>query len=131
MSISQLVSPQQTAPSRQQLRPHFDSTHSLAAVAAQHCRQHPGPRRLVGGQVACGPCWERAIRDDEKFAVEHELPRELDVDLDFIDHVAVAQALAGQRVPLTRAERTEVARRRALSTPSRRMGVLPTLRLVA
>ncbi len=121
----------QPVPQPRQIRPHFDPTHPLADVAAQHCRHHLGPRRLVGGQVACGVCWELTIRDDERFAVEHDLPRELDVDPDYIDRVAVDQALAGQRVPLTRSERAEVARRRATSIPSHRVGALPALRLVA
>jgi hypothetical protein len=57
---------------------------------------------LYGG--ACGVCWERAIRDDERFAVEHGLPREIAVDPDYIDEIAVDLACRGEEVTLTAAE---------------------------
>src|SRR5262249_20338447 len=62
---------------------HFNFTHPLATVAAQHCRQHSGPRRRLGGQVACGPCWEKTIGDDERFSVQNDLPEEVTVDPEY------------------------------------------------
>jgi DNA-binding CsgD family transcriptional regulator len=58
----------------------------------------------VGG-IACGACWELAIRDDERFAVLFGLPRELETDPDYVDVVAVERACSGVRVHLTDAER--------------------------
>lgn len=66
---------------------HFGSGHPLAHIAADHCANHSEPQ--VGG-VACGQCWELTIRDDEKFAVENDLPRDLTAD-------AVAFAGGGSR----------------------------------
>lgn len=50
---------------RRRRRPYWDATHPLAALARQLCTdsKHPSWERL--GQVACGPCWERAIRIDQ------------------------------------------------------------------
>ena len=79
-------------------RLHLAPTHPLATVAAEHCSHHQAP--LLGG-VACGDCWERAIRDDEQWAVVHDLPRDLTVDPDLIDWVAVERACRGFQVPLT------------------------------
>jgi hypothetical protein len=81
---------------------HLGSTHPLARVATGHCQDHSEP--LLGG-VACGRCWERAIRDDEHFATQNELPRELLTDPDLIDEIAVSRAVAGHRVTLTIPER--------------------------
>src|SRR5512142_1769167 len=81
--------------------PFFGPTHTLAVVAAQHCRAHTAP--LVG-RVACGPCWELAIRDDERFAVEHDLPREIEPDPAYVDEIAVELACHGERVELTPVE---------------------------
>jgi len=90
---------------------HLDRSHPLAEVAAGHCRTH-GTRAGTGiGGVACGACWERAIRDDEQVAIEHGLPRELTPDPGYVDQVALAQACAGKRVRLTDAERAEAAER--------------------
>lgn len=80
---------------------HFGPKHPLASVAAQHCQSHYGD--LVGG-VACGECWELAIRDDERIAVEFGLPRELKPDPDFVDEIAVRLACQGARVALTPGE---------------------------
>ncbi len=90
-----------------------------------------GPRDLGVGGIACGQCWELAIRDDEKFAVENELPRELEVDAAYVDDVAVRQVFEGQKVTLTGAERTEVARRRAAYKPAHSVPAIPALRLAA
>jgi hypothetical protein len=56
--------------------PHLSSSHPLAEVAARRCRAHGGRPGCGIGHVACGRCWERAIRDDERFALECGLPRE-------------------------------------------------------
>lgn len=41
-------------------------THPLARKAARYCeaREHTSRRRI--GQIACGQCWESAIREDER-----------------------------------------------------------------
>ena len=85
---------------------HLSTTHPVASVAAEHCNQHAAP--LVGG-VACGKCWEQAIRDDERFAIENGLPAELATDPFLVDHVAVARAMQGQLVALTSFERSLTA----------------------
>lgn len=81
---------------------YLTALHPLAPVAADRCASHTGP--LIGG-VACGRCWETAIRDDERFAIENSLPREIASDPLLIDHVAVERAIRGERVGLTPAER--------------------------
>jgi hypothetical protein len=80
---------------------HLGASHPLATLAAARC-EHVTP--LVGG-VACGACWEQAIRDDERFVVENDLPGELVTDPDLVDEVAVERAMGGRRVQLTSAER--------------------------
>lgn len=93
-------------------RAYLGSGHPLAAVAGRHCREHLGAGRFRAlGQVACGACWERAIRDDERFAVEFDLPREIVADPDFVDEIAVERACRGERVTLTAVERAEAVRR--------------------
>jgi len=88
---------------------HLSHEHPLARVAAEHCTEHAAP--LVGG-VACGACWERAIRDDERIAIEFELDRdEVAEPDDLVDVVAVERACAGERVPLTEAELVVAIRR--------------------
>ena len=84
------------------VRMHFTDEHPLAQIASRHCRDPHGP--LVGG-VACGRCWELAIRDDERVVVEHDLPREQLPDHLLVDEVAIARAIDGQRVWLRPAER--------------------------
>ncbi|WP_433057062.1 hypothetical protein [Dactylosporangium sp. CS-033363] len=79
---------------------HFGPGHVLADVAARHCVEH----RLSSRMVACGACWERAIRDDERFAVECDLPREITPDPNYVDEIAVDLAGQGERVELTRPE---------------------------
>jgi ParB family transcriptional regulator, chromosome partitioning protein len=51
---------------------HFSKNHILARRAAIMCeaREHSGRRRLGG---ACGDCWERAIRADERKVMTAEL----------------------------------------------------------
>lgn len=86
-------------------------SHPLARVAADRCRaEHRFTSNWVGG-VACGRCWERAIRDDERVVVEFGLPRELTPDPSYVDPIAVDLACAGEPVRLTRAERRAAAER--------------------
>lgn len=80
---------------------YFGPEHVLADVAARHCDAHRSPFTRA---VACGACWELAIRDDERFAAECDLPRELEPDPEYIDEVAVDLACSGERVALTPAE---------------------------
>ncbi|GGM43966.1 hypothetical protein ACFFX1_24180 [Dactylosporangium sucinum] len=80
---------------------HFGPAHVLADVAARNCAAHRSP---LAGPGACGACWERAIRDDERFAVECDLPRDLTPDPSYVDEIAVDLACQGQRVELTRVE---------------------------
>lgn len=92
---------------------HFGPDHPLAAVAAQHCKAHGGRPWHGVGRVACGACWERAIRDDEQVRIEHDLPREIVADPDYVDEVAVDLACQGQVVTLTDVERVAAIRRMA------------------
>ncbi len=89
---------------------HLGPAHPLAAVAGRRCRHsHPGRGFLLGG-VACGVCWEAAIRADERMAVECELPAASPPpDREHVDPVAVELAAAGERVPLSRAEKRAAA----------------------
>lgn len=91
------------------LAPYLGWSHPLAEVAATHCRTAGHAARV--GPAACGACWELAIRDDERFAVECGLPREIVPDPTYVDQVAVRQACAGRRVRLTPVERAEAVRR--------------------
>lgn len=95
-------------------RAHLGSTHPLARVARHRCDDLHGwaGQALIGG-VACGACWEHAIRADERVVVEHGLPPEPTYDPSLIDEVAVERAVRGQRVRLTRAERAAVVSRLA------------------
>jgi hypothetical protein len=88
--------------------PHLGPAHPLAEVAATHCARHR-PCQIAG--TACGACWERAIRDDERFAVECGLPRKIEPDPDYVDEIAVDLACRGEQVTLTATElRDAVAR---------------------
>jgi hypothetical protein len=91
---------------------HLSRAHPLASVAAQHCARHAGRSHLgyVGG-AACGACWERAIRDDERVAAEFGVPRELAPDPGYVDEIAVEFACRGERRSLTPVERAEAVRR--------------------
>ena len=55
---------------------HFGLTHPLARVARRRCdsEHRLAGAALVGG-VACGACWERTIRDDERIVVDSGLAR--------------------------------------------------------
>jgi hypothetical protein len=86
---------------------HFGPSHPLAEIAARHCETH---FEELLGEVACGECWERAIRDDERVAAECGLARDLVANPAYIDDVAVELACRGERVPLTPAERAVAAR---------------------
>ena len=102
--------------SAQRRRGHLGRRHPLAKVARQHCvaRHQPGTVLLVG-EVACGECWELAIRDDEQIVVEHGLPREIEPDPTYIDEIAVDLACRGKRVSLTAADRAAAAKRLSLA----------------
>jgi hypothetical protein len=63
------------------------------------CNCHP--RTAAAVAVACGDCWERAIRDDERVVVLFGLPREIEPDPSYVDEVAVSHAVAGHRPRLT------------------------------
>jgi hypothetical protein len=81
---------------------YFAAAHPLVEVAAWLCRAHqPSTRRRVS---PCGPCWERAVRDDERIVTECGLSRELVPDPDHVDVIAVDLACRGERVSLTAAE---------------------------
>jgi len=78
-------------------------SHSLAEVARRRCRGlHQ--QRSAATAVACGECWERAIRDDERVVVLFGLPREIESDPDYVDEIVVEQAIAGRRPRLVAAE---------------------------
>jgi hypothetical protein len=79
---------------------HFGAGHPLVAVATRLCRTHPPSTR----RPPCGPCWERAVRDDERIVTECGLPRELVADPDHVDAIAVDLACRGERVSLTDVE---------------------------
>jgi hypothetical protein len=101
---------------------YFGSGHPLADVAAAHCSTHLALRL---GDVACGACWERAVRDDERLVVECGLPREIEADPEYVDAVAVDRACRGERVPLTRADfRAAVARLHQCGVPLSRVSRL-------
>ncbi len=82
--------------------------HPLAEVAAGHCATHLAVR--IGG-VACGSCWELAIRDDERVVVECGLPREIVVAPAYVDEIAVELVCRGHEVSLTSAEMRAAAER--------------------
>jgi len=92
--------------------PRLGRSHPLAAVAARLCESHLGSARRFGlGQVACGDCWEQAIRADERVVVELGLPPEPVADPNLVDEVAVERACAGDPVRLSPAERRVAAGR--------------------
>jgi hypothetical protein len=80
---------------------HFAPGHPLARLARERCL---ASRHRLTWQAACGACWERVIRDDERFVVECGLDRALVADPGLVDEVAVERACAGERVRLTREE---------------------------
>lgn len=77
----------------------FTRSHRLA-LAVANC-PHAAARTLVGG-VACGQCWEQAIRDDTLGTLIADPPH---------DEVVVERVLAGERLPMSRADRLEAIRR--------------------
>ena len=97
---------------------HLAPGHLLAEVAARHCAKHLAVRI---GRVACGSCWELAIRDDERLVVECGLPREIVADPDYVDEIAVELACRGREVSLTPADM------RAAVERMRRAGVQPSV----
>ncbi len=91
---------------------YFGSAHPLADAASHTCEtaRHATHRALIG-EIACGRCWETAIRTDERVIIECGLPRDIAAEKSFVDEVAVARALHGESVALTPAERHEAIRR--------------------
>jgi hypothetical protein len=68
--------------------------------------------RVTGiGGVACGACWERAIRDDERVAAEFGLSPDPSPDPMYVDEIAVELVCRGEQHGLTPVERVEVVRR--------------------
>jgi hypothetical protein len=104
---------------------HLGASHPLAGVAVRLCAAHLGAARSTGAsRIACGRCWERVIRDDERFVVEWDLPRELGPNEAIVDDVAVSRACSGEQVPLNWRELVEAVRRlRALGLPPTQIGV--------
>lgn len=93
-------------------RCHLGPTHPVAEVAARRCAEsHALPPGSRLGRVACGACWERAIRDDERAVIEFEVPREIEPDPAYVDEIAVERACQGEQLPLTPAEQAEAVRR--------------------
>jgi hypothetical protein len=93
-------------------RNHFGRRHPLATVARQVCvRSGHQSARLGVGVVACGACWERVLRDDERVVVLFDLPRELERDPLLVDDIAVERACRGESVPLTAVERAAAVER--------------------
>jgi len=81
---------------------YFGPRHPLAEVATRLCEAHYA--RLGKDEIACGPCWETAIRNDERIVAEYGLAREPAADSEFVDEIAVERAARGERVTLTAAE---------------------------
>jgi hypothetical protein len=91
---------------------YLGSQHPLAEVAERLCAAHLGAVRVSGiGRVACGVCWEEAIRADERAVVLFGVPREIEPDPSYVDEIAVERACAGDRVQLTGLELAEAVRR--------------------
>lgn len=92
----------------------LSSGHLLAGVARRRClAEHPALASTGRiGQVACGRCWEEAIRADARVAADFELPAAPpEPDPHYVDPIALERAAAGERVRLTRSERAELVRR--------------------
>lgn len=105
-----VCSPTPAAPGRS-TSPFFSARHPQAGPARARCRAvHPGGGVKRLGGVACGACWEHAIRADERFVIECGIQDAPAVSADDIDEVAVARAVAGRRVRLTDAERVAAVR---------------------
>ncbi|GAA1403888.1 hypothetical protein GCM10009613_65610 [Pseudonocardia kongjuensis] len=84
--------------------------HAVASVARTMCREfgHDAPH----GGIACGRCWEHAIRNDERVVIEFGLTaRDEEPDPSYVDEVAVHRALNGEVLPLGENEQDEVIRR--------------------
>lgn len=81
-------------------------THPVASAARRLCRAAGHQVR----NVACGPCWEAAIRADEAFVIECGITAADEVpDPTYVDWVAVERAMSGEPVRLTEREREAVA----------------------
>jgi ParB family chromosome partitioning protein len=90
-------------PKGKKTRPYFSDAHPLAKAARALCG-HRGVPKV--GAIACGPCWEQAIRDDMG-ATPTVAPL-----VAVIDESAVEAVLAGEwKTKCTPTEKTEVCRR--------------------
>lgn len=87
---------------------HLGRKHPLAEVASRTCAPHRGGSK-VGG-VACGACWEAAIRADERWLAEVGDGPALAEPT--IDQIAVERAasMSGQAPALRPAEKVAAAR---------------------
>lgn len=90
-------------PKGKKTKPYFGDTHPLAKAARALC-DHRGRPKV--GAVACGPCWEQAIRDDMG-ATPTVTPL-----VAVVDEAAIEAVLAGDwKTKCTPTEKTEVCRR--------------------
>lgn len=90
-------------PKGKKTRPYFSDAHPLAKSARALC-DHRGVPKV--GAVACGPCWEQAIRDDMG-ATPTVAPL-----VAVVDEAAIEAVLAGEwKTKCTPTEKTEVCRR--------------------
>lgn len=79
---------------------YFSGSHPLADIARCLCT-HDGERPLLGGHIACGPCWEAAIRADAT-------GEQVDTSL---DESAIQRAVSGDPARLSVAELDEAVHR--------------------
>lgn len=93
--------------------------HPMATVARRMCAStHRLARNRKLGEVACGRCWERVIRADERFAIAFELDSPHPApDQTYVDQIAVDRYLAGERLRLAPADRAEITRRNSERHP--------------
>ena len=89
---------------------YLSDQHPLASAARRLCTEHGTRGGGLVGKVACGRCWETAIRADERAVLLFDLPPDPPrPDPAHLDPVAIERALRGDDVRLTRAERAEIA----------------------
>ncbi|WP_214369779.1 hypothetical protein [Pseudonocardia sp. H11422] len=86
--------------------------HPVAPIAGEACRAFDHATPPHGQGVACGRCWEYAIRCDERVVVEFGLTKDDEKpDPSYVDEIAVARFMDGESLPLGEPERWEVTRR--------------------
>lgn len=112
-----------SSPASQKNARYFSRSHPLAEPAGRLCAQShkKGPVDLLIGSVACGACWEQAIRIDERFVIDNGVERTIIPDPTYVDPIAVERALKSEKVRLTNAEQIAVACRlsRSEAAPNR------------